>query len=97
MALGLKRLQIFRYIVLKPALRAIYPALTSQFILLMLASSIVSAISAEELTSIANKIAIEDVPQLRDLHRRDRACTSSWRRRSDDCSADLAPRSLRRR
>ncbi len=55
-ALGLKRLQIFRYVVLKPALRAIYPALTSQFILLMLSSSIVSAISAEELTSMANNM-----------------------------------------
>ena len=55
-ALGLKRLQVFRYVVLKPALRAVYPALTSQFILLMLSSSIVSAISAEELTSMANNI-----------------------------------------
>nr|WP_196242139.1 amino acid ABC transporter permease [Azospirillum oleiclasticum] len=56
LALGLKRLQVFRYVVLKPALRTVYPALTSQFILLMLGSSVVSAISAEELTSIANNI-----------------------------------------
>ncbi|WP_207458910.1 amino acid ABC transporter permease [Azospirillum sp. SYSU D00513] len=56
MALGMKPLQVFRYIVLKPALRTVYPALTSQFILLMLSSSVVSAISAEELTSIANNI-----------------------------------------
>jgi polar amino acid transport system permease protein len=55
-ALGLKRLQIFRYVILKPALRAVYPALTSQFILLMLSSSIVSAISADELSSAANDI-----------------------------------------
>ena len=59
LALGLTRLQIFRFIVLKPALRAIYPALTSQFILLMLTSSIVSAISADELTSVADKIAVQ--------------------------------------
>jgi polar amino acid transport system permease protein len=56
MALGLGKLQVFRYVVLIPALRAVYPALTSQFILLMLTSSVVSAISAEELTSIANDI-----------------------------------------
>lgn len=56
LALGLTPLQVFRYVVLKPALRTVYPALTSQFILLMLSSSVVSAISAEELTSIANNI-----------------------------------------
>ena len=36
LALGLSRTQIFRLIVLKPALRAIFPSLTSQFILLTL-------------------------------------------------------------
>src|SRR5690606_7476959 len=48
LALNLTRVEIFRFVVLKPALRAIYPALTSQFILLMLASSVVSVISAED-------------------------------------------------
>ncbi|MDQ2779095.1 MAG: amino acid ABC transporter permease [Pseudomonadota bacterium] len=52
-ALGLKTHQIFRLIILKPALRAIYPALTSQFILLMLSSAVVSVISADDLTSVA--------------------------------------------
>jgi polar amino acid transport system permease protein len=55
-ALGLKTLQVFRLIVLKPTLRAIYPALTSQFILLLLTSSIVAAISATELTSVAQML-----------------------------------------
>ncbi|MBO1074888.1 amino acid ABC transporter permease [Roseomonas marmotae] len=55
-ALGLKPLQIFRLIVLKPAIQAIYPALTSQFILLMLNSSVCSAIAANELTGAANDI-----------------------------------------
>ena len=41
-ALGLNRWQIFRFIVLKPALRAVFPALGSQFILMMLASSVAS-------------------------------------------------------
>jgi polar amino acid transport system permease protein len=53
LALNMKRHQVFRFIILKPALKAIYPALTSQFILLMLSSAVVSAISADDLTSVA--------------------------------------------
>lgn len=53
LALNLKRHEIFRFVILKPALKAIYPALTSQFILLMLSSSVVSVISADDLTSVA--------------------------------------------
>ena len=34
----------------------VYPALTSQFVLLMLASSITSQISTEELTAVANSV-----------------------------------------
>lgn len=52
-ALNLKGWEIFRFVVLKPALKAIYPALTSQFILLMLTSAVVSVISADDLTSVA--------------------------------------------
>jgi polar amino acid transport system permease protein len=55
-ALGLTRLQTFRYVVLFPALKIVFPALASQFILLMLASSVVSAISAVELTAITNSL-----------------------------------------
>lgn len=55
-ALGLHKAQVFRLIVLKPALRAIFPSLTSQFILLTLTTSIASAISAYELTSVAQRI-----------------------------------------
>jgi polar amino acid transport system permease protein len=55
-ALGLSRMKIFFLIILPPALQNIYPALTSQFILSMLGTSVLSAISAEELTSIANDI-----------------------------------------
>lgn len=50
-ALGLSPAQIFRYVILKPALRNIYPSLTSQFIYLMLTSSVVSVISANDLAS----------------------------------------------
>jgi len=54
--LGLRPFMIFRLIIFKQAIRAIYPALTSQFILLMLGTSIVSAIAVEELTATANTI-----------------------------------------
>lgn len=50
-ALGLSPVQIFRHVVMKPALRNIYPSLTSQFIYLMLTSSVVSVISANDLAS----------------------------------------------
>ena len=52
-ALGLRPWQVFRFIVLMPALKTVFPALGSQFILVMLGSSVVSAISAEELSAIA--------------------------------------------
>jgi len=56
LALGLHRSSVFRLIILKPALRAIFPSLTSQFVLLTLTTSIASAISAYELTSVAKRI-----------------------------------------
>lgn len=55
-SLGLKPWQIFRFVVLMPALRTVFPALGSQFILVMLASSVVSVISAEELTAVTDTI-----------------------------------------
>jgi polar amino acid transport system permease protein len=55
-ALGLKKLQIFAFVILFPALKTVYPALSSQFILLMLTSSVVSTISAVELTAITNSL-----------------------------------------
>lgn len=58
-ALNLKHWEIFRFVVLKPALKTIYPALTSQFILLMLSSAVVSVISADDLTSVAANIQSE--------------------------------------
>ncbi len=51
-ALGLGPVQIFRDVILKPAMRNVYPAMTSQFIYLMLTSSVVSVISANDLASI---------------------------------------------
>jgi polar amino acid transport system permease protein len=55
-ALGLSKLQVFRYVIMKPALRTVYPSLTSQFIYLMLTSSVVSVISANELAAAGNDL-----------------------------------------
>ncbi|KAB2730588.1 amino acid ABC transporter permease [Brucella intermedia] len=55
-ALGLSRLQVFRYVIMKPALRTVYPSLTSQFLYLMLTSSVVSVISANELAAAGNDL-----------------------------------------
>ena len=59
LALDLKRWEIFRFVILKPARRAISPALPSQFSLLMLSSAVVSVISADDLTSVAANIQSE--------------------------------------
>lgn len=52
--LALSRRQVYWHVVLLPAMERVYPALTSQFVLLMLATSVCSQISAEELTAVAN-------------------------------------------
>ena len=59
LSLGLRRVRVLRHVVLLPALRAIYPALGSQFVLQILGSSLASAIAAEELTAVSNNIMME--------------------------------------
>jgi len=54
--LGLTRAQLYWHILLRPAMEKVWPALTSQFVLLMLASAVTSQISAEELTAAANYV-----------------------------------------
>jgi polar amino acid transport system permease protein len=54
--LGLSRLQVYWHVILLPGMERVYPALTSQFVLLMLASSVCSQISTEELTAVANSV-----------------------------------------
>ena len=55
-ALGLSGLQVFRHIILFPSLQMMYPALASQFILLMLATSITSQIAVTDLFHVASII-----------------------------------------
>ncbi|TCK30637.1 amino acid ABC transporter membrane protein 1 (PAAT family) [Ancylobacter aquaticus] len=57
--LGLSKAQIYWHVIIWPGIERVYPALTSQFVLLMLASSVTSQISAEELTAVANYIQSE--------------------------------------
>lgn len=54
--LGLSRLQMLAAVMLPPALERVYPSLVSQYVLLMLATSVASQISAEELTGAAARI-----------------------------------------
>jgi polar amino acid transport system permease protein len=55
-ALGLSRWRTLRNVEAGQAFAAVYPALMSQFVLLMLATSLVSAISVTDLTATANDI-----------------------------------------
>jgi polar amino acid transport system permease protein len=55
-ALGLTRAQTFRDVVLVPALKKVWPALTSQIIIVMLGSAVCGQISTEELSYAANLI-----------------------------------------
>jgi polar amino acid transport system permease protein len=53
LSLALTRRQVFQLVVLTPAIARVWPALVSQFILIMLASSVCSFISVEELSGAA--------------------------------------------
>lgn len=55
-SLAMTRPQIFRHVVLRPALAKVWPALTSQVIIVMLGSAVCSQIATEELTFAANFI-----------------------------------------
>jgi polar amino acid transport system permease protein len=57
--LGLPPPQIYWHVMLRPAMERVYPALTGQFVLMMLFSSLTSQVSAEDLTAAANYIQSE--------------------------------------
>lgn len=58
-SLGMPRHLVYWHVLLLPATLKVFPALASQFVLVMLSSSITSQISAEELTGVANIIQSE--------------------------------------
>lgn len=55
-SLAMTRAQIFRHVVLAPALLRVWPAVCSQVVIVMLGTSVCSQIAAEELTFAANFI-----------------------------------------
>lgn len=55
-SLGLTPFQIYRHIIIAPAIAKVYPSLCSQFVLMTLASSVCSAISTEELSAVTAQI-----------------------------------------
>lgn len=55
-SLALSRMQTFLYVVLPPALQKVWPALTSQIIIVMLGSAVCGQISTKELSYAANLI-----------------------------------------
>lgn len=59
MALAMTRLQVFRHVILKPAIAGVWPSLVSQFTLIMLTSSVCSFISVEELSGTAALVQTE--------------------------------------
>lgn len=56
LSLSMTRMQVFRFIILRPALQKIWPALSSQIVIVMLGSSVCSQIAVEELSYAANFI-----------------------------------------
>ena len=56
LSLAMTRLQIFRHVILRPALQKIWPALSSQIVIVMLGSAVCSQIAVEELSFAANFI-----------------------------------------
>lgn len=55
-SLALRRWQILAFVVIRPALARIYPALVSQNVLLMLSTGVTSAIGVQELTGAASDV-----------------------------------------
>lgn len=59
-ALGLGKWKIFRLVVLPQGLKLVFPPLASQFILLMLGSSVVSSIAANDLMATGQSIEAQN-------------------------------------
>jgi polar amino acid transport system permease protein len=53
-SLAMSKWEVLRYVILKQAFQKIYPALSSQIVIVMLGSAVVSQISAPDLTYAAN-------------------------------------------
>ena len=56
MSLAMTRGQVFRHVVLMPAIARVWPALSSQFVLMLLASSVCKFIAVPELSGAAELV-----------------------------------------
>jgi polar amino acid transport system permease protein len=54
--LGLTTAQTYLHVVVRPAMERVYPSLCSLYVLLMLGSSVLSAVGVEELFGVANRV-----------------------------------------
>jgi polar amino acid transport system permease protein len=59
-SLAMTRVQVFRHVLLRPALQKVWPAISSQLVIVMLGSSVCSQIAVEELSYAANFIQGRD-------------------------------------
>ena len=73
------RRQVFQYIIFMPAVARVWPALSSQFVLMLLASSICSFISVEELSGAAAIIEQRTFRSFETYIIVDARSTSHWR------------------
>lgn len=56
LSLAMTRWQVFRHVVIAPALARVWPSLSSQFVLMMLSTSVCSFISVQELSATAANV-----------------------------------------
>lgn len=56
LSLAMTRWQVFRHVVIAPAIARVWPALSSQFVLMMLSTSVCSFISVQELSATAANV-----------------------------------------
>ncbi|ARP87369.1 amino acid ABC transporter permease [Bordetella genomosp. 9] len=61
--LSLNRWQVFTRVVLPPAMSRVWPALTSQLVIIMLATAVCSLVSTAELSYVTNRIAAQTFRQ----------------------------------
>jgi polar amino acid transport system permease protein len=54
--LGLTKAQTYLHVIIRPAMERVYPSLCSLYVLLMLGSSVLSAVGVEELFGVANRV-----------------------------------------
>ena len=59
LSLAMTRWQVFRHVVIAPAIARVWPALSSQFVLMMLSTSVCSFISVQELSATAANVESE--------------------------------------